>query len=163
MMKKLLKGLFVIPLLCPSITFACSCGGDGINSIKDAYSYYDHIFTTKFIEAKLVNSNNKSFKLSKNFAISPVERHIEIKHSIMETFKGNPNSVEKILGLVSGNSCGFPILIGKNYLLYVKGKNVFLSTCSRHRILGSQFPIEYILKVRNEMKWLKENADNKSK
>jgi len=156
--KQLLYIFFSAFLLLPRATFACSCGGDGIESNQEAYEYYDHIFIAKLVKGKLVKNKDGTFIISDRFAISPTNEHINIEYEVKEIFKGSPESITKTVGLVAGNSCGLPVYIGTDYLFYVKGTNAILSTCTRHKIVSALFSAEYMEKTRGEVKWLKEKS-----
>ena len=144
-------------MLLPGATLACSCGGDGITSNQEAYEYYDHIFIAKLVSGKLVKNEGEAFRISDRFAISSVSEHINIEYEVRETFKGSPATITKAVGLVAGNSCGMPVHIGTDYLLYVKGSEAILSICTRHKIVSPLYSAEYMEKVRGEVKWLKAN------
>lgn len=149
--------ILMILLMASKLGFACACGGDGLNN-EEAFSRYDHIFSAQIIEAKLATSESNYFQLNDKFVISSVQGYIKTKFQIKEIFKGQPEQVEEINGLTSGNSCGINIIVGEEYLIYAKGKSAFISICSRNKSLSNRAPIDYVNKVRKEISWLRDKS-----
>lgn len=140
--------------LTSTTAFSCACGSDGLSN-AEAFEYYDHIFLMKITEAKLASSESGVFRLSGRLAISPIDTYIKAEFEVEDTFKGQPENIEEIVGFTEGNSCGLPVIVGNKYLIYAKGKNVVLSICSHHKFFSNQLPLEYIEKVREEINWLR--------
>lgn len=152
-MNRMAKVLFILLLLHPFITNACSCIGE--NSVKKEVERSDVVFSGKVLSKNIFSVNDSN--LPNGFLLHKAEYVILVS----KLFKGKLlcDTIKVVTGVGKGD-CGYEFLIGVEYIIYAYNSDKyfesgqktdnFLQTdiCSRTRKINKK-EIKKIIKCLN--------------
>src|SRR5690606_30673178 len=111
---------FITLLILSTHSFACGC--KKFNA-ETAYAESEIVFTAQITTQSTVHSNETESVIS--------------KLKILETLKGQPNKIERVISSTSASTCWRPVITGEIYLFYARSApDINFSKCSPHRHIG---------------------------
>ncbi|WP_161489378.1 hypothetical protein [Pseudomonas sp. BMS12] len=104
------------------ITNSYACGCKKFNA-ETAYAESEIVFTAQITSQSTVHSDETESVIS--------------KLKILETLKGQPNKIERVISSTSASTCWKAVITGEIYLFYAKSApDIHFNKCSPHRHIG---------------------------
>ena len=111
--------VFVVVVLSffSACSYACSCREIDVEKV---YAESISVFTARITGQKIIRDGEA----------------VSSEFSVLETLKGYPGEVKRIISSTTSSTCWKPLLTGEIYLFYANGSEINYSRCSPHKHVG---------------------------